>query len=227
MKRILYLKTKISVTLGHSHFHQVGWVRDMRLVKSLFPGIEKKRLISSQTDDYPLLPSLNLRTNPHLASSWMQITNDVERFINLTLSLIHPGLFQTGLTMLQELRKLDTTKDIARQWQSVYTGISIVSNRITPPHRDSRGRPEWFDTLLNCCDGDSRPRLIIKDLGLDLEYSSGTVVGFCGSIFQHEVQTWGPGDRICYAHFMRESVRKRLDVAPAGWVDRQMYLPKN
>ena len=54
---------------------------------------------------------------------------------------------------------------------------------------------------------------------MDLEYSSGTVVSFCGSILEHEVQTWGVGDRVCYAHFMRETVRNRLDAPPAGWVN--------
>ena len=73
---------------------------------------------------------------------------------------------------------METTKDIANEWQSVYTGINVISNRLTPAHRDSKGRPEWFNTLANYCDGDSQPRLQITDLGLDLEYSSGTVVGF-------------------------------------------------
>lgn len=121
------------------------------------------------------------------------------------------------------LREMETTKDIANEWQSVYTGINVISNRLTPAHRDSKGRPEWFDTLANYCDGDSQPRLQITDLGLDLEYSSGTVVGFCGSIFEHEVQSWGTGDRVCQAHFMREEVRRRLNVAPASWVNQSRY----
>ena len=57
-----------------------------------------------------------------------------------------------------------------------------------------------------------------------MEYSSGTVVGFCGLISEHGVGFWGNGDRVCYAHFMQESVRKQLDVPPAGWVDQTMYL---
>ena len=63
-----------------------------------------------------------------------------------------------------------------------------------------------------------------RDLGLDLNYASGTVVSFCGTILEHQVSSWGVGDRICYAHFMRELVRKRLDVSPAGWVKQEIYL---
>ena len=156
----------------------------------------------------------------------MEQSKEIEQFINLTLSLIHPDLFQCGLQMLQKLRLLDSTKDLARQWQSVFTAIQIISNRMTPGHRDRKGRPEWFDILLNYSGREGTPRFLVHDLEMDLDYSSGTVVGFCGSILEHEVKYWGPSDRVCYAHFFRESVRRRLDVPPAGWVNRGMYLPQ-
>lgn len=145
--------------------------------------------------------------------------------MNLTLSLINPDLFRTGLDMLKSLRHTHGTEDIALRWQSVYTGIAVICNRLSPLHRDSKGRPEWFDTLLSYSDTGLSPRLFIEDIGLDLDYSSGTVVGFCGSVLQHGVESWGVGDRICYAHFMRESVRARLNVNPAGWVYKDKYLP--
>jgi hypothetical protein len=183
-------------------------------------------LSTDQAERYPLLPSLNLRTQLYLgAPKWMKLSNDVETFLNLTLSLIHPDLYDSGLLMLQRLRQLEGTKDIALKWQSVCTGISIISNRRTPSHRDSKGRPEWYDTLVSYSGEGARPLLSIKDLGLDLKYSSGTVVGLCGTILEHQVSSWGVGDRVCYAHFMRESVRQRLDVPPAGWVNRNRYLP--
>lgn len=152
------------------------------------------------------------------------MTNDVERYLNLTISLIHPELFRSGMDMLRKIRQLDGTKDIAREWQSVYTGIAIISNRLTPLHRDSKGRPGWYDSLLSYSDNDTSPRLLIGDLGLDLQYPSGTVVGFCGTVFKHGVGEWGDGNRICYAHFMRESVRDRLGAPAAGWVYRERYI---
>lgn len=171
------------------------------------------------------MPSYNLRVQPELGSpDWLRLSNEIERFINLTVSLINPNLFQSGLEMLRKLRKMEGTKDIADKWQSVYNGISVISNRLTPAHRDGRGRHKWFDTLLNYCNDEARPRLRINDVGLDLEYSSGTAVGFCGSIFEHEVLPWGDYDRVCYAHFMREKVRERLDAPAAGWVYRDIYL---
>jgi hypothetical protein len=157
------------------------------------------------------------------SAKWLKTSVELEATVNLTLSLIHPELYKCGLLMLQKLRQEDATAEIASKWQSVHTRISIVSNQIMPFHRDSKGRPEWYDTLLSYSDTRARPRLSIEDIGLDLDYQCGTVVSFCGSIFKHGVRTWGPGDRVCYAHFMRESVRERLKVPAAGWVNQSLY----
>ena len=143
--------------------------------------------------------------------------------MNLTLSLIHPALFESGLIMLKKLRCLEDSKEVCKTWQSVYSGFSVISNRRTPGHRDTKGRAEWFDTLVNYSAIGTNPRLLIEDLGMDFDYSSGTVVGLCGTVFKHEVRSWGVGDRVCFAHFMRESVRKRLGVKAAGWVKQEIY----
>jgi len=179
----------------------------------------------NQADRFPLLPSLNLRTQTHWGSSeWIKITEDVEIFLNLTLSLVNRDLFEQGLSMLHQMRRSEKTEEIAENWQSVHTGIAVISNRVTRSHRDTKGRPEWYDTLVSYSGHGTRPILSIKDLGLDLKYSSGTVVSLCGTILEHRVSSWGIGDRVCYAHFMRESVRQRLDVPPAGWVMQDNYL---
>jgi len=122
------------------------------------------------------------------------------------------------------MRRSEKTEEIAENWQSVFTGIAVISNRVTPSHRDTKGRPEWYDALVSYSGPEARPILSIKDLGLNLKYSSGTIVSLCGTIFEHQVLSWGNGDRVCYAHFMRELVRQRLDVPPAGWVMRDSYL---
>ena len=138
----------------------------------------------------------------------MKATKDAKIFLNLALSLIHPDLFQSGVLMLRKLQAVKTTKAIASKWQSVYTGIQIISNHLTPLHRNSKGQPEWFDILASYCGGGSIPHLLVQDLGLELDYASGTIVGLCKTIFEHGVRAWGGGDRVCYAHFMREAVRE-------------------
>jgi hypothetical protein len=111
----------------------------------------------------------------------MKNSEDLEILMNLTLSLIHPGLFKMGLDMLRKMRGLADTEKIARDWQSVYSGIAIICNCLTPSHHDSKGRPEWYDVLVSYSGPGTWPMLSIKDLGMHLKYSSGTVVGVCGN----------------------------------------------
>jgi hypothetical protein len=83
------------------------------------------------------------------SSNCLAISNNVEKFLNLTLLLIHPELFKCGLSMLRKLRQLEMTKNVELKWQSVFTGIAIISNRAMPFHWDLKERSEWFDSLIN------------------------------------------------------------------------------
>ena len=60
--------------------------------------------------------------------NWMCLSNPVEGFLNVALSLIHPDLFCCGLDMLKELRKRDGSRQIANEWQLVFTGIVVIVN---------------------------------------------------------------------------------------------------
>ena len=111
--------------------------------------------------------------------------------------------FPIWAMMLRKLHRLLTTKDVALRWQSVHTGIAIICNRLMRSHRDGKGRPEWYDSLVNYSGSGGKPQLLIKDLGMDLEYSSVMMVGFCGMIFKHEVKSWGSGDSLLCSFYER------------------------
>jgi hypothetical protein len=154
----------------------------------------------------------------------MEETKEPEEFLNYVLLLIHPSLYKTGSSILHILRSLQDTADIASLWTSVFTGIAVISNRETPTHVDYNGRPEWYDLLTVKGSHSSRStRLDLPEMGLSLTYGPGTVVALSGQIFQHCVRFWGDGDRICYARFMREEVRKRFDIGPGDWMTQSHY----
>jgi hypothetical protein len=154
----------------------------------------------------------------------MEDTAQPEEFLNFVLLLIHPSLHKTGSSILQILRNLEETSDVASLWTSVFTGISVISNRETPIHIDYNGRPEWYDLLTVKGSHSSRStRLDLPEMGLSLQYGPGSVVALSGQIFKHRVRFWGDGDRICYARFMREDVRKRFDIEPGDWMRQSYY----
>lgn len=156
------------------------------------------------------------------AADWLEEISIGENYLNVLLSLIHPDMHKTGATLLKYLRKEADTADIASLWNSVFSGISVMSNRKTPAHKDSNGRDTWYD-LLTSFGTPERSVLEFKDIGVRLKYGPGSVVAACGQLLSHSVGDWGEGDRVCYAHFMRERVRQRYNVAAGGWVTQKMY----
>src|ERR1700730_13018898 len=118
----------------------------------------------------------------------MAILNDV-------LELTHPELYQAGKEILARLRQDELTNHKASLWSSVFTGISVMANRLTKPHIDRNRSHAWYD-VLTTIGSYSNAMLRLQELGLDLHYPSGTVVAFCAHLLTHEVQRLVEGDDI-------------------------------
>ncbi|THU87371.1 hypothetical protein K435DRAFT_614789, partial [Dendrothele bispora CBS 962.96] len=137
---------------------------------------------------------------------WLTRTAPLGRAISLTLSVIHPDLYRAGLKALDHCCQRGShngkTYEWAQRWNSVYTALTVISGRISVPHVDSHGRYNFLDALVSLGTAD-KPKLIFKELNTTFSYKAGTVVLFSGSRWTHEVPKWGPGERICYAYYMR------------------------
>jgi hypothetical protein len=137
--------------------------------------------------------------------------------VNRAMELIHPQLFSSTSTVREKLRELPSTKELATQWQSVFTAISVIANRRSKRHRDFGGNEAWYDFLITLGNY-SQDTLRFEELGLELLYGPGTAVAFCANVFKHETGDWGRGDRVCYAFFNKEVVLKRFGQEKAGWM---------
>jgi hypothetical protein len=169
---------------------------------------------------FPLKPSVSLHSQE--ANCWMAASKDSMELLNKTLQLIHPDLYHNGCFALDKLRNGPFTLELASSWTSVYTGVSIISNRITKPHRDRNGKNSWYDLLVTL--GNYKEAVLkFEELGVEFAYNPGTVVGCCGNLFTHEVGDWGEGDRICYAFFMRKAVLARFMDRTAEWMTQDVY----
>jgi hypothetical protein len=136
----------------------------------------------------------------------------------MVLALTHPDLYSAAVMGLQVLRQQGGDKNLSKFWSSVFTGINVISNRRTIAHRDRFGHLPWYDLLVSVGTY-TQAYLVLPDLGAKLVYNPGTVVLLCGKLLSHEVPFWGSGDRVCWAHFMRESVLNGLGVLveKVGW----------
>jgi hypothetical protein len=133
----------------------------------------------------------------------------------------HPRLYHMGRSSLIHLGDMPEIKEIARHWSSVYSAVSIVSNRDTPLHRDTGTQPPWYD-ILATIGGDPDTTMDWPSLGIRGQYRSGTCVLFSGNCIPHMVRR-SLQDRVVVAYYMKDNVLEEANVEGAPWMEQDMY----
>ena len=148
----------------------------------------------------------------------------VELLCNSVTALVTPELYDYGLAAIKKIKSGDQMAKIYRNvkfWPSVYTAMQVIVNRTTPPHRDNGGCPTHYDLLVSS-GMHQGTKFEVEELGVSLSYSPGTMVSLCGKGFFHQVHQW-KGDRVCIAHFIKDTVHDRLDFQRPGWPTLSLY----
>jgi hypothetical protein len=159
-------------------------------------------------------------------ATFLQSTAHVEILCNTILALISPDLYSIGMDAIKKIHggeALASWHDNVKLWLSAFSGIQVISNRVTPPHRDSKAAPAVFDLLVSA-GTHKKAHLTLHDIKTELMYKPGTVVAICGKVLLHEVKSWEGGERICIAHFIRDAVHSRLGLPRPDWVTRKRYV---
>jgi len=149
---------------------------------------------------------------------------DAELLCDSVTALVTPELYNVGQAAIEKVKhgvELAVQYKNVELWPSVYTAMQVIVNRVTIPHRDEGGCPTHYD-LLASIGSHHGASLDLPDLGLSLLYSPGTLVSLCGKLFIHEVCQW-EGERICLAHFIKDTVHDRLEVHRPAWPQRSNY----
>lgn len=136
--------------------------------------------------------------------------------------IIAPDMFERCRRSVEVSKRDHQECKNVKDWPSVYTGIAVISNRVTDFHLDSGGYPGALDLLLSS-GIHTKCKLEILELGTSMGYDPGTAVALCGSFMQHGVKDW-EGDRVCYAHFVKKAVHERHKVGLAEWQTLSMFL---
>jgi hypothetical protein len=157
------------------------------------------------------------------ASIWLDCISQSNSILSAILAVIHPELYDAGRETFNRLRQNPEIQpqDVLLRWTSVFNGVSVIFNRLTPAHRDGNTRKQWYDLLVSL--GSYRScKLALPGLGISLEYGPGTVVGLLGATLEHEVPHF-EGERVCYAYFMRDSVHEWAGVQGKDWMSTSHY----
>jgi hypothetical protein len=169
-----------------------------------------------------MMPSASLGTPT--SQEWALAVTEFEQDVNDIFSLVCPDLFRDGMKSIEKIQKEHPNHGGVQAWSSVFNGIGVIANRITIPHRDPAGRSEWYDLLLAAGTYDDA-YLDVHDLGAQFTYKPGTVIAICGRLLRHGIDRWNGGERICYAHYMRNNVLHRQGIQSSSWVYEHIYFP--
>lgn len=146
---------------------------------------------------------------------WLDVMSSSECFWNGITAAIAPELFEAGSTAISEVYGKTRTppKSVpVSDWPSIFSGLEVIVNRTTLPHRDRGGAPSHYDLLVSLGVGHDAT-FSIQDLRADLDYSPGTMCFICGKVLEHSVGPWENGEQFVLAHFMKDKVHDRVGVA--------------
>ena len=166
---------------------------------------------------------------------WLDDTSESFALMGALLSIVHPELYEIGREVLQKVadnpemvKDGEDVLEVMRLWTTPFSGYGLISNCNTPLHRDNNSQGPWYDCLTTIGDYEIGGRLVLKNLGLELDYASGTMVFLLGKLVRHGVSNIN-GNRVCIAQYMRDNVHERMRVRSADWptvCNTFMSLPK-
>lgn len=161
------------------------------------------------------------------AAKFLRHIQPVEGILNCIGMLICPEMFTAGakaIKLLKEGKLVGTDFDNVQLWPSFFSGLEVISNRVTPNHRDPQSAPSMYDFLVSA-GSHEETWLKLPDIKTKLLYNPGTVTAISGKVLRHGVPEWQEGkERLCIAHFMRDRVHDRLSIPRPNWVTDVQYL---
>ena len=121
---------------------------------------------------------------------WANEMQESSALIGSILGVTHPELYKQGIEALTLLSReggkyVDNPDQLVRAlkvWTSPFSALSVITNRNTPAHRDTKGRNEWLDFVVALGEDDSVGIMTFLGLGLSVGYNPGTIIGIAGKV---------------------------------------------
>ncbi len=158
---------------------------------------------------------------------WLELQIRTNAIIGGILSIIHPEQYNSGIAMLRALRaypeqvhKAEYLPKILGVWNAPFNVMTLMSNRLTPFHRDNGAGSPCYDVLVPLGHY-SNGRIEMPGLGYRFRYDPGTVVGIPARIVRHGAICLG--DRVCLAYHNKTAVMDHLGMPKAAWMNTSIY----
>jgi hypothetical protein len=152
---------------------------------------------------------------------WLRDSETSFELVDALLATVHPELHRRSSAVRKQLladEEIADLHELIEAWPTVFTAISVVHNRETPFHRDSKSAPQWYDLFLSV--GSYTDAILeLPSLGIRARYMPGTAALFSGLLLRHGVSAVDRGDRIGYVFYMRPSVFHFASISVGKWVE--------
>jgi hypothetical protein len=157
------------------------------------------------------------------ATAWLQEITSVEEDMDTILQLVVPDLYNAGADVIWKTKAQHHEKPNVVAWPSLFSSITVISNRKTVSHRDSRGWASCYDLLLVGGDYD-HSTLDVPDLNAKFVYNPGTVIAISGKVLHNSINGWQGGEQLCLAYYMQNNVHHQLVVQQTLWPWLRDYM---
>ncbi|KIK90376.1 hypothetical protein PAXRUDRAFT_152003, partial [Paxillus rubicundulus Ve08.2h10] len=152
---------------------------------------------------------------------WLHNSKTSFKLVDTLLAAVHPELYRHSSAVRKQLLADEEIVDLhklIKAWPTVFTAISVVHNRETPFHPDSKSAPQWYDLFLSI--GSYTDAILeLPVLGIHARYMPGTATLFSGLLLRHGVSTVDQGDHIGYGFYMQPSVFHFASISLGKWVE--------
>lgn len=162
---------------------------------------------------------------PGQCREWLQGIGELAAIMSAVLSVTQPALYALNRECLLRLSERPELRDHLSAWGFAFNAVTVVSNRLSPNHRDRKsGRPEYCDVLMSL-GGDAETVLDLVTLGIRCRYSSGSAAVFSGNVILHGVSE-SVNDRVCIAGYTCPAVHCSVGVGATTWVTLDELIDK-
>jgi len=195
-------------------------------------------LIFIQYDGTSLGASRPLKYNSAGAKRFLRDILEFQALIGGIICALHPAqycimrgaLIRAGHPQLkiaegQTIEDWTLYREILGNWASGFTGLSVISQRETPFHRDGRSPCAMFDVLATfgrTIDPDIRAEF--PGIGIRFHYNPGTMLLVLSKAIRHGVSV-SKEERCCFAFFVRERILHQLGSrGEEVWMGDELFM---
>lgn len=165
--------------------------------------------VSSAKTEEPTISTDFIKSGSQFSTTTTAVAEmrSLSLLVNVVLEKIDPNQYEALKTLHTKIiQRSPAVRAISSIDPLLMEGRAIMFNRKTPSHTDRLDPLRAWATMITFGNFTEGGECYIERLRLRIRYLPGDAIIIRGRILAHEVEEWGPGQRISIAHFTHSSL---------------------